>query len=158
MKLIKTIRYPVIIMLTAGLGMTLPGYSASSTDKTTTEEIKQETIELLQALKAYGVDQKDKAVEQARAALENLDDRIERLETEMLEQWEEMDQATRKKTQESLQALRQQRTRVAEWYGSMKSSSASAWEHMKQGFSSAYTALHEAWEKSEKEFNSDKQK
>jgi hypothetical protein len=158
MKLIKTIRYPVIFMLIAGLGMTLPGYSASSTDKTTTEEIKQETIELLQALKAYGVDQKDKAVEQARVALENLDDRIERLETEMLEQWEEMDQATRKKTQESLQALRQQRTRVAEWYGSMKSSSASAWEHMKQGFSSAYTALHEAWENSEKEFNSDEQK
>ncbi|MCZ6667654.1 MAG: hypothetical protein O6932_03195 [Gammaproteobacteria bacterium] len=76
----------------------------------------------------------------------------------MLEQWEEMDQATRNKIQKSLQALRQQRTRVAEWYGSMKSSSASAWEHMKQGFSSAYTALHEAWEESEKEFNSDNQK
>jgi aminoglycoside/choline kinase family phosphotransferase len=153
MKLIKTNRYPLIFLLIAGLGMTTPGYSASDTDKTSTEEIKQETIELLLALDSYSVEQKDKAVEQANAALENLDNRIEKLEADMLRQWEEMDQATREKTQESLQALRQQRTRVAEWYGSMKASSASAWEQMKQGFSSAYESLSEAWENSEKEID-----
>jgi hypothetical protein len=157
MKLIKTNHYLVILLLTAGLGMSPPGYSASSTGDTSSQEIRQETTELLQALKAYGIDQRDKAVAQAKAALRNLDKRIETLENYMTEHWPEMDQATRDKTQASLQALRQQRSRVAEWYGNMKSSSASAWEHMKQGFSSAYQALHEAWEKSEKEFDSDKQ-
>jgi hypothetical protein len=40
-------------------------------------------------------------------------------------------------------------------YGSLKSSSAYAWEHTKQGFSEAYNALYESWEKSQKEFGSD---
>jgi len=115
-------------------------------------------MELLQALKAYGVDQRDKALEHASTALENLDNRIETLESHMLENWDEMDQAARDKAQASLQTLRQQRTQVAEWYGSMKSSSASAWGHIKEGFSSAYRALHGAWEKSEKEFSTDDKK
>lgn len=73
----------------------------------------------------------------------------------MLEQWDDMDQAAREQARASLQALREQRTRVAEWYGSMKSSSAGAWGHIKQGFSKAYQALHEAWEQSEREFHAD---
>jgi hypothetical protein len=158
MKLINTTRYPIIILLMAGLGTGLTGYSASATGQTTTEEIKQETSELLEALGAYSVEQRDKALAQAKSALENLDRRIETLESDMLEQWDEMDAATRKQTQESLKAMRQQRTRVAEWYGRMKSSSASAWEQMKQGFTLAYEELNKAWENSEKEFDHSKEK
>lgn len=158
MHLIKTNCFPAILLLLTGLVMTPPGFSATSTDRTTTAEIKQETIELLQSLKAYSVDQREKALEQARTALANLDKRIETLETRLLEQWDEMDQVTRDQAQASLQALRRQRTRVAEWYGSMKSSSAGAWGHIKEGFSSAYRALHGAWEKSEKEFSADDKK
>jgi len=79
MKFIQTNRYSFIFLLIAGLGMTSPCFAAA-TDKTTTEEIKQETRELLQALKSYGVDQRDEAIAQARAALRNLDKRIETLE------------------------------------------------------------------------------
>ena len=158
MKLINTTRYPIIILLMAGLGTALTGYSASATGQTTTEEIKQETSELLEALEAYSVEQRDKALAQAKSALENLDRRIETLETDMLEQWDEMDAATRKQSQESLKAMRKQRTRVAEWYGRMKSSSASAWEQMKQGFTSAYEELNKAWENTEKEFDHSKEK
>jgi hypothetical protein len=48
---------------------------------------------------------------------------------------------------------------VAEKYGSLKASSTSAWEEMKQGFSEAYEDLSDAWAKSVNEFdknNSDK--
>ena len=158
MKLIRTNHYRFIVLLLAALGMTSPVFAATSNDDTTAQDIKQETMELLQALKAYGVDQRDKALEHASTALENLDNRIETLESHMLENWDEMDQAARDKAQASLQTLRQQRTQVAEWYGSMKSSSASAWGHIKEGFSSAYRALHGAWEKSEKEFSTDDKK
>ena len=64
-----------------------------------------------------------------------------------------MNEATRKEACENLRALRKQRNQVAEWYGSMKTSSADAWDHMKKGFSDAYKALEDAWEKSEKEFS-----
>ena len=76
----------------------------------------------------------------------------------MLEQWDEMDQAARDKSRASLQALREQRTRVAEWYGSLKSGSAEAWGHIKQGFSSAYEALNQAWEESEAELGANSEK
>jgi hypothetical protein len=127
-------------------------------DNTSAADIKRETVELLQALKSYSVEQRDEALDKSRAALDNLDRRIETLEATMLEQWDDMDQAARQQARMSLQALREQRTRVAEWYGSMKSSSAGAWGHIRQGFSEAYQALHEAWEKSEQEFDSDGKK
>ena len=76
----------------------------------------------------------------------------------MLDQWDDMDKAAREKGRASLQALREQRTRVAEWFGSLKSSSASAWGHIKQGFSAAYQDLQGAWENSEQEINREERK
>lgn len=158
MKFTRSYCYAFILLLFVLPGLATPGIASEATGESSVQDIKQETTELLQALKAYGVEQRDAALEQSRVALENLDRRIEKLEKQMLDQWDEMDQAARDKAQASLQALRQQRNRVAEWYGSLKSSSAGAWGHMKQGFSSAYRAMHEAWEKSEKEFSADKRK
>ena len=151
MKYTTTTRYRMIILVLASLAMAATGFSAAAGDTTSAEDIKQETAELLEALKAYSTEQRDAAVEQSRAALQNLDQRIEVLETQMLDQWDEMDQATRARTRASLQALREQRTHVAEWYGSLKSSSAEAWGHIKQGFSKAYRTLNENWQKSEVE-------
>ena len=54
-----------------------------------------------------------------------------------------------------MEALREQRTEVAECYGSLKSSSATDWSHIKQGFFNAYGALQQAWEKAEREFAAD---
>ena len=118
-------------------------------------DVKRETAELLQALKSYGAEQRDEALEKSRAALQNIDRRIEALEADMLERWDEMDQTAREQARESLQALREQRTRVAEWYGSMKSGTVSAWGEIKQGFANAYQALHEAWEQSERDLHSE---
>ena len=148
----------MIIPLLATLAMASPAFSAAAAEATSAENIKQETIELLEALKAYGTEQRDTAVEQSRIALENLDRRIDVLETQMLDQWDEMDQATRTTTRDSLQALREQRTNVAEWYGSLKSSSADAWGHIKQGFSEAYQTLSEDWQKSETVIGNDDRK
>jgi hypothetical protein len=141
-------------MLTGVLSLTTTTLPAAETDQTSAADIKRETAELLQSLKNYGAEQRDEALEKSRAALENIDRRIDSLESKMLDNWDDMDQAARQQAHDSLQALREQRTRVAEWYGSMKSSSADAWGHIRQGFSKAYQALHEAWEKSEQEFRS----
>ena len=162
MKFIATNRYrltiSLIIPLLATFAMSSPVFSAAASATTSAEDIKQETAELLEALKAYGTEQRDAAVEQSRAALENLDQRIDALETRMLDQWDEMDQATRSRMRASLQALREQRTHVAEWYGSLKSSSADAWGQIKQGFSEAYRTLSEDWQKSETEIGNDDEK
>ena len=159
MKFPATNSYRLIIsVIIPLLVMASPGFSAAAAEATSAENIKQETAELLEALKAYGTEQRDAAVEQSRVALENLDQRIDALEIQMLEQWDEMDQATRDRTRDSLQALREQRTNVAEWYGSLKSSSADAWGHIKQRFSEAYQTLNENWQKSEAVVGNDDRK
>lgn len=150
-RLIISAIIPLLVMLS-------PGFSATAAEPTSAEKIKQETTELLEALKAYSTEQRDAAVEQSRVALENLDQRIDALEIQMLDQWDEMDQATRARTRDSLQALREQRTNVAEWYGSLKSSSADAWGSIKEGFSAAYQTLSEDWQKSEAEIGNDDRK
>jgi chromosome segregation ATPase len=139
-------------MLIAMLVTTPLCYAQSSEEKTSIEEVKQETQDLIQALEAYTADQRDEAVQRASTALNNLDERIDALEKRIDDNWDQMNKAAREKARANLKALRKKRNEVAEWYGSLKTSSTDTWEHMKKGFSDAYKALGDAWEKSEKEF------
>lgn len=84
------------------------------------------------------------------------DKRIDSLEARIDNNWDNMNKAAREKAHANLKALRKQRIKVAEWYGSLKSGSADVWEHMKKGFSDAYQALYDAWEKSEQAFHTEK--
>jgi len=153
MKFAKMSCCAVVFALVAVLVLGPPGYAESSSDKTSIKEVKQETQDLIGTLKAYSADQRDEAVRKTKAVLDNLDRRIDNLETRIDNNWDNMNKEARKKARSSLRALRKQRTKVAEWYGSMQSSSTDAWEHMKKGFSDAYQSLYDAWEKSVKEFS-----
>lgn len=141
-------------MVIGMLGITSLCCAETSRDKTSIKEVQQETQELLKTLKAYGADQKQEAAQKIQAALDKVDTRIDALEKRVDESWDKMDKAARENARTSLKELRKQRIKVAEQYGSLKNSTANAWEHMKKGFSEAYGALNEAWEKSEKEFGS----
>jgi gas vesicle protein len=140
--------------------VTMPaGFAKSYEDNTTVKSVQQEAQDLLEALKDYTADQRDEAIERSKTALDILDRRIDELETDIADNWDQMSSAAREKTRESLKTLRKKRNDVAEKYGSLKASSTSAWEEMKQGFSDAYEDLSDAWAKSENEFdknNSDK--
>ena len=155
MKTKNLLRIANTAMLAMLLGLAVTCKTVAADEPASADDVKQETAELLQSLKSYGAGQRDEAVEKSRAALANIDQRIEALEAEMLDRWDEMDQAARDRARDSLQALRERRTRVAEWYGSMKSGTRNAWGEVKQGFSNAYRALHDAWEQSEQDIHSD---
>jgi len=129
---------------------------ASKREKTTAKEVKQEAQDLLQALKGYTADQRDEAIQKTKTALDDLDNRIDALQTRIDNNWDQMNKAAREKARADLKALRKQQTNAAEWYGSLKSSSAGAWEQTKKGFSDAYKDLADAGEKAEKEFDSGK--
>ena len=141
------------LMLIGILGVTPLCYAQTENANTSIEEVKKETQDLLQTIGSYTADKRDEAVQKAKEGLNKLDKRIDALEARIDKNWDKMNEAVRKETRENLRALRKQRNQVAEWYGSMKTSSADAWDHMKKGFSDAYKALEDAWEKSEKEFS-----
>lgn len=142
------------LMLIGILGVTPLSYAQTENGNTSIEEVKKETQDLLQTLGSYTADKRDEAVQKAKEGLNKLDERIDTLEAKVDEKWDKMNEVARKEARDNLRTLRKKRNQVAERYGSMKTSSADAWEHMKQGFSDAYKSLQDAWEKSEKEFSS----
>jgi hypothetical protein len=156
MKMTRTSFGIVLCLSITAFGLTPVSYVMASNDKTSIEEVKKETSELTETLKAYTADKRDEALEESNAAMDRLDERIDTLEARVDDSWDEMNQAVRDKARASLKTLRKERTDVAEWYGSMKTSSQGAWEEMKTGFSNAYSDLEKAWEKAEVEFTPEK--
>jgi chromosome segregation ATPase len=125
--------------------------------RTSANEVQSEVADAAEAIRDYTADRRDEAVQEVKEALQALDERIDRLESRIDEDWERMSQASRKQTRAAIKELRKQRSKVAEWYGGLKYSSAETWEHVKQGFSDAYQALSSAWDKAENEFQGNSQ-
>ena len=145
--------YIFALMLIGILGVVPICYAQPENTNTSIEEVKKETQDLLQTIGSYTAGKKDEAVQKAKEALNKLDKRIDALEAKIDKNWDKLNETARMYARENLKALRKQRNQVAEWYGSMKTSSDDAWDHMKNGFSDAYKALADAWEKSEKEYS-----
>ena len=146
-------KLPAVVALLAALGFTPISYSQTNSNEATAKDVRQEVDDLIQALKGYGAEQRDEAIQKTSDAMDRLDERIDRLETRIDDNWDQMDKVAREKARKSLRALREQRTKLAEWYGGWKNSSGNAWEDMKKGFSDAYQALSDTWEKAEGEFS-----
>ena len=152
MKLTKTSRSACLLLLLAIFGLTSLCSAAPASDKTSLEDVKKESKDLIQTLKGYSAAQRDEAIIRIKVTLDDLDQRITALEATIDANWEKMDKTARENARLRLQELHKERTEVAEWYGSLKSSSAEAWEQTKRVFSDAYKDLNAAWEKSEIEF------
>jgi len=127
----------------------------SGNDTVTAQDVKKETQEVINTLQQYTADQRDQAVKEAKQALKKLDGRIDELESRVDNNWDKMTQAARQKARANLKALRQQKNELADRYGSFKNSSAGAWGQMKKGFSDAYQAMNDSWEKAKSEYDKD---
>lgn len=120
--------------------------------KTTAKDVAKKAEETGRAIKDYTVAQRDEAIKSAKAALDDADAGIRRLERKLDNDWDKMDQAARKKGRAALAALRRERNELAEWYGGLKHSSAESWEQVKAGFVKSYDALRDSFAKARKAF------
>ena len=127
-------------------------------NKTTSEDVKKETKEALQTIKSYSYEQRDKAVKEVKSVLNVLDVRIDRMQGQIEQKWNEMDQSSRDQLRNTLKTLRDKRNQLSEWYGGLQQSSAGAWNHVKEGFIEGYDSVASAFDKAQKEFNSDGKK
>ena len=114
-------------------------------DQTTAKDVSK-------AIKGYTVTQRDEAVKSAKAAMDELDASIRRLERKTASEWDKMDEAARRKARATLDTLHRQRNELSEWYGGLKHSSAEAWDEVKNGFSKSYDTLRGAFGKARKAF------
>src|SRR2546423_12874171 len=85
--------------------------------KATAKDVSRKAGETGRAIKGYTVAQRDEAVTQAKAALDDVEGRIRRMERKLGGEWDEMDEAARKKSRAALDALRREPGEPAEWYG-----------------------------------------
>ena len=118
----------------------------SPKDETTIKDVKQETRELVKSIKSYSADQRDEAIQEIEIAILRLDNRIDELQGRIDQRWDNMTTEARRRVRSSLDALQQQRRELSDWYDELKSSSASAWVDIRNGFSSAYRDINKAWE------------
>ena len=116
------------------------------------KDVSKKVEAAAEAIKNYTVQQKDEAIKNAKATLEDLDARIKQMEDRLDKEWNHMDSAARDAARASLRKLREQRTDLADWYGQLKQSSASAWDAVKRGFADSYETLRGSLEKVQKEF------
>ena len=123
-----------------------------SGNKSAAKDIAKKADETGQAIKNYTVAQRDEAIKSAKAALDDADRRIDRMERKLDSEWERMDQGARKRARATLDALRRERNEAAEWYGGLKHSSAESWEQVKTGFVKSYEVLKESFAKARKGF------
>lgn len=140
------------LILIGIVGFVPLGNAQTKNTNTSIEDVKKETQDLLQTIGSYTADKRDEAAQKAQEALNKLDKRIDELDVKIDKSWDKMSESARKEARENMKALRKQRNQVAEWFGSMKTSSTATWDHMKKGFYDAYKSVEDAWEKSEKEF------
>jgi len=119
--------------------------------KATAKDVSRKAGETGRAIKDYTVAQRDEAVRQAKAALDDADTRIRRMERKLDNEWGKMDEAARKRSRAALNALRRERGELAEWYGGLKHGSAESWEQVKAGFVKSYDVLRKSFAKARKE-------
>ena len=150
---VRTIAFSVRVLALGALlaGSPLSSAAEASGNRATAKDIAREADETGQAIKNYTVAQRDEAVKKAKAALDDLDRRVGRMETKLDGEWDRMDQAARRKARATLNALRRERNEVAEWYGGLKHGSAESWEQVKAGFVKSYQALKESFAKARKQ-------
>jgi acyl-CoA reductase-like NAD-dependent aldehyde dehydrogenase len=126
--------------------------AGTTTQETTAKDVQKEMEDAAHAIKAYSVEQKDDALKKAQQVLEDLDETIAQLETNLHDNWNRMDEASRQKARETLTYLRAKRNEVAEWYGGLKHSSSNSWDHVKTGFADSFKVFSESLHKAKDEF------
>ena len=123
----------------------LPVLAQDNTAMTTTDEVRAEISEAMEAIAAYSEQESEQALAEAREALNRLDAEIARREQALRENWADMSETARETAQARLGDMREARNRLGERFGALESGASSAWDELKEGFSDAWSAFSDAW-------------
>ena len=118
-------------------------------------QARWEVDEAVDAIRGYSAELREQAVANAKRAAEDLDSQMARLQEQTDLRWDRMNQAARKRSQETMADLRQRRNALAEWYGGMRHSSSAAWGEVRTGFVTSYHELADALRKARTELGKD---
>ena len=125
--------------------------SATFIHSASQDEVMKEVQEAANAIGEYSVEQKDKAIIEAKEMMKKLDKKMAETETSMRENWDSMEDSAKQNYELSKKNMEEQRQEMANWVDSMQDSSADAWEEAKKGFADAHDSLSSSWQKIKEE-------
>lgn len=115
------------------------------------DEVMKEMQEAASAIGEYSVDQKDKAIVEAKELMDKLDKNMEETESSMKEKWNSLEDSAKQNYELSKKEMEKQRQELADWIDKMQDSSADAWEETKKGFAGAHDSLSSSWQRVKEE-------
>jgi len=119
------------------------------------QHVEQQAMELKQSVLTYSEDQRQALVNETKAALNNLDARIERLENNIAANSEDMSVAAEEYANEMMNTLTRQRRELGQWFETLQTDTEDAWDEVVYGFSRAYDEFHDSWLDLEAQFGAE---
>ena len=129
--------------------------SATFIQAASQDEVTKEVQEAVNAIGEYSVDQKDKAVAEAKELMKKLDKSMDETESSMKKGWHSMEDSAKQNYELSKKEMEEQRKELANWVDKMQDSSDDAWEETKKGFADAHDSLSSSWQKVKEEMAQD---
>jgi len=121
--------------------------SATFIQAASQDEVMKEVQEAANAIGEYSVDQKDKAVAEAKELMKKLDKSMDETESSMKKNWHSMEDSAKQNYKLSKEELEEQRKELANWVDKMQDSSDDARGETKKGFADAHDSLSSSWQK-----------
>jgi len=122
----------------------------NSNENVTIEEIRADVHGAIADARDFAADKRDEAYSESKTALKKMDRYIDRKYEAAGDAWISMTEEARENYNESMRMIREKRSDVAEWLGSMKTATAESWTDVKTGFSDAFDELSDAVTESDK--------
>ncbi len=126
-------------------------HAQEASDLITSEEVKTDISQAMEAVGKYSVQEKDEALAAAREGLQDLDAEIDRREAALRESWDSLEDGARDEYAEAVTDLRAARNHLGERVGALEAGSEDAWGDLKAGFTSAYADFKARWEEADSE-------
>lgn len=119
----------------------VPNVKTPDPDKVATQ--MEDTLEEIQA---FTVEQKNDAMRTARHTLDELDQQITLLQSEIDSRWQDLSQQARLDKQSAMATLKKQRAELESRYQALQQASADNWETAKKKFSRGWEAVKQSWQ------------
>jgi hypothetical protein len=143
-KALRSAAYLAVLVFTFGAMVTPAAPVRAQTGK----DVKEKTVETVDAIKDYSVEKKNEAVRYARKLSRKADADIKELEAKTAKATGE----AKTKSQQQLTELKTKRSAASKKLGELKKASASSWDTAKQGFVDAFKDLRDSLDKAAAEF------
>lgn len=103
------------------------------------------------AVRDYSYQQKDRALEEYRGALDALDKKIDQLEAQIEQKSDEVEHNTRQNWRETSENLKERRAQLAKNFQDLKNATQENWSQLQASFERNWEGLKDRWESAQAE-------